>query len=272
MRGKETAQIGMIESLIRELLQKMREEEGLRKKEKEKESKEKCQAKRTSYKKGEEKPQVDGLSVTGMFNEIEQILYRGKGADTHLVRNNSKWKKVYPPPSHFSRRLDALRARRAREEAGSANAAPQEDEVIDVSSDSDSEQVPEYVPGEGAGVVEEEVPKYVPGAEPMEEEEDPEKDPEEDPEEEPEEDPEEDPEEESEEDLEEDPEEEPQEEQPEAMEQEEEEEEGQEIAFDWANHEEGGGGEGIDLSNHDDFVDYWELAPPPSPANDEDDD
>ncbi|MED6130524.1 hypothetical protein PIB30_001610 [Stylosanthes scabra] len=40
-------------------------------------------------------------------------------------------------------------------------------------SDSDSEQVPEYVPGEGAGIEEdEEVLKYVPGAEPMGEEED----------------------------------------------------------------------------------------------------
>ncbi|MED6154754.1 hypothetical protein PIB30_115764, partial [Stylosanthes scabra] len=55
-------------------------------------------------------------------------------------------RKVYPPPSRFSRRLAALRARRAKDEAGPANAAPQEDEVIDVSSDSDSEQVPEYVP------------------------------------------------------------------------------------------------------------------------------
>ncbi|MED6221190.1 hypothetical protein PIB30_052085 [Stylosanthes scabra] len=126
MRGKEAAQIRMIEALIRELLQKMREE------------------------------------------KMTPI-------------------KVYPPPSRFSRRLVVLRARRARDEVGPANAAPQEDEGIDVSSDSDSEQVPEYVPGEGAaneqddeevpeyipgegtGVEEEEVPEYVPGAEPMEE-------------------------------------------------------------------------------------------------------
>ncbi|MED6148832.1 hypothetical protein PIB30_056709 [Stylosanthes scabra] len=137
-------------------------------------------------------------------------------------------RKVYPPPSRFSRRLAALRARRARDEAAPANAAPHEDEVIEISSDSSLEQVPEYVPGEGAENEQddEEVPDYVPSAEPMEEEEDSE----EDPEEEPDEDPEEDPEEEPEEDPEEDPEEEPQEEQPEAMEQEEE-EEGQEIAF-----------------------------------------
>ncbi|MED6138626.1 hypothetical protein PIB30_076137, partial [Stylosanthes scabra] len=55
-------------------------------------------------------------------------------------------RKVCPPLSRFSRRLAALRTRRARDEAIPANAAPQEDEVIDVSNDSDSEQVPEYVP------------------------------------------------------------------------------------------------------------------------------
>ncbi|MED6222001.1 hypothetical protein PIB30_060214, partial [Stylosanthes scabra] len=55
-------------------------------------------------------------------------------------------RKVYPPPSRFSRRLAALRARQARNEAGPANAAPHDDEVIDVSNDSNSEQVPEYVP------------------------------------------------------------------------------------------------------------------------------
>ncbi|MED6206522.1 hypothetical protein PIB30_027614 [Stylosanthes scabra] len=81
-----------------------------------------------------------------MLNEMEQILYRDKGADAHLMNP----RKVYPPHSRFSRRLAALRARRARDEAGPANAAPHEDEDIDISSDSDSKQVPEYVPGEGA--------------------------------------------------------------------------------------------------------------------------
>ncbi|MED6205966.1 hypothetical protein PIB30_022570 [Stylosanthes scabra] len=178
-------------------------------------------------------------------------------------------RKVYPPPFRFSRKLAAVRAQRARNEAGPANAAPHEDEVIDISSDSDSEQVPEYVSGEGVGneLEEEEVPEYVPGAEPMEEEEDPEEVPEEDPEEEPEEDPEEDPEEEPEED----PEEEPQEEQPEAMEQDEE-EEGQEMAFGWANQleekeEEEEEEEDINLLDHDNFVDYWELPLHRGPCN-----
>ncbi|MED6222671.1 hypothetical protein PIB30_066517 [Stylosanthes scabra] len=44
MRGKESTQIGMIEALIRELLKKMKEEEGLGKKEKEKEPEERCRA------------------------------------------------------------------------------------------------------------------------------------------------------------------------------------------------------------------------------------
>ncbi|MED6161097.1 hypothetical protein PIB30_057541 [Stylosanthes scabra] len=90
MRGKEAAQIGMIEALIRELLPKMREEEGLGKIEKEKKSKEKCEVEQKSFKKGEGKSRMDCLSVTEMLNEMEQILYHDKGADAHLVRNNSK--------------------------------------------------------------------------------------------------------------------------------------------------------------------------------------
>ncbi|MED6176160.1 hypothetical protein PIB30_085413 [Stylosanthes scabra] len=92
MRGKEAAQIGMIEALIRELLQKLKEEEGLGKKEKEKKSKEKCRVEQKNHKKGAERSQVDCLSVMEMLNEMEQILYHDKGADAHLVRNNSKWK------------------------------------------------------------------------------------------------------------------------------------------------------------------------------------
>ncbi|MED6137535.1 hypothetical protein PIB30_065838 [Stylosanthes scabra] len=244
----------MIKALIRELLQKIREEEGLGKKEKEKDSKEKCRVEQKSYKKGEEKSQVDCLSVTEMLNEMEQILYHDKGADAHLMAP----RKVYPPPSHFSRRLAALRARQARDKATNENVAPHNNEVVDISSDSDSEQVPEYVTREEAGIEEEDedIPEYVPGAEPMGEEEDPEEDSEEDPEEE------------------------PQEEQPEAMEQNEDQEEvnhgeDQEMAFGWANHEEEEEEEEeedkyFDLLDLDDFVDYWELAPPPSPLSDDD--
>ncbi|MED6146280.1 hypothetical protein PIB30_032997 [Stylosanthes scabra] len=76
------------------------------------------------------------------------------------------------------------------------------------------------------------------------------------------------------EDPEDDPEEEPQEKQLEAMEQDEE-EDSQEMAFGWANQEEEEEEEeeeeDINLLDHDDFVDYWELAPPPSPASDDDD-
>ncbi|MED6195689.1 hypothetical protein PIB30_040369 [Stylosanthes scabra] len=135
MRGKEAAQIGMIEALIRELLQKLKEEEGLGKKEKEKESKEKCRAEQKNHKKEAGRSQVDCLSVTEMLNEMEQILYRDKGADAHLIAP----RKVYPPPSHFSRRLAAFKASRARDEAGPVIAAPHDDEIVNISSDSDLE-------------------------------------------------------------------------------------------------------------------------------------
>ncbi|MED6144916.1 hypothetical protein PIB30_019885 [Stylosanthes scabra] len=184
--------------------------------------------------------------------------------------------KVYPSPSCFSRRLAALKARQARDEAGPANVVPHDNEVVDISSDTDSEQVPEYLPGEEARIEEEgeEVPDYLPGAEPMGQEEDPEEDPEEDTEEEPEEDPEED--------LEEDPEEDPEEEQPEAMEQnEDQEEENQEMAFEWANQEqekEDDEEEDVPdlrpgIPDYDEyFRGYFKLAPPPSLASDEESD
>ncbi|MED6106131.1 hypothetical protein PIB30_002024 [Stylosanthes scabra] len=162
MRGKEEAQIGIIEALIRELLQKLREEEGLEKEEKEKETKGRCQ-KAIRRVLGNKKKSLDAYASNNSLR-------------THLVRGNKMTpRKVYPPPSCFSRRLAVLRACQARDEAGLADAAPHEDEVIDISSDSSSEQVLEYVPGEGAENKQddEEVQEYVLGAEPMEEEEDP---------------------------------------------------------------------------------------------------
>ncbi|MED6143845.1 hypothetical protein PIB30_009655 [Stylosanthes scabra] len=80
------------------------------------------------------------------------------------VSPNLRKAKTYQAPTRFSRSLAALSARQAKDEVGPSNAAPHNDEVIEISSDSDSEQIPEYVPGEGAGIEEEEkVPKYVPG-------------------------------------------------------------------------------------------------------------
>ncbi|MED6148210.1 hypothetical protein PIB30_048132 [Stylosanthes scabra] len=136
----------MIEAMARGCVKMLKED--VIQKDEEEELEESCCAEQKNQKKGPdktyEKPPAEYPSVTGMLDEIEQILYHDKGADTHLMAS----RKVYPPPSRFSRRLASLRARRARDEAGPANAAPQEDEVIDVSSDSDSEQVPEYVSGE----------------------------------------------------------------------------------------------------------------------------
>ncbi|MED6205612.1 hypothetical protein PIB30_019362, partial [Stylosanthes scabra] len=215
MQGKEEVQIEMIEALIRELLQKIREAKGLEKEEKGKETtgryqmeqkkeKDKSQGDclRYRYREDVDKERKDQrfpellvhlpsptlllillllllprdsrdnvadlmkssppteliLVIPGStISRLRSILLQRDRQECEaavLDRANEEVpmapRKVYPPPSHFSRRLDALRARRAKDEAGPANAAPQEDEVIDVSSDSDSEQVPEYVPGEGA--------------------------------------------------------------------------------------------------------------------------
>ncbi|MED6207335.1 hypothetical protein PIB30_034846 [Stylosanthes scabra] len=92
-----------------------------------------------SQKKGPDKtyeiPPAEYPSVTGILDEIEQILYHNKGADAHLMAP----RKVYPPSSRFSRRLAAIRARQAKDEAANENVAPHNNEVVDISSDSDSE-------------------------------------------------------------------------------------------------------------------------------------
>ncbi|MED6204185.1 hypothetical protein PIB30_006941 [Stylosanthes scabra] len=158
----------MIEAMARGWVKMLNED--LIQKDEEEELEESCCAEQKSQKKGPdktyEKPSAEYPSVTRMLDEIEQILYHNKGADAHLVRNNSKWKyqhvqlkdvkqkcwmaprKVYPPPSRFSRRLVAMRARQAKDEAANENAAPHNNEVVNISSDLDSEQVPKYVPRE----------------------------------------------------------------------------------------------------------------------------
>ncbi|MED6205270.1 hypothetical protein PIB30_016253 [Stylosanthes scabra] len=179
------------------------------------------------YESGTHRPRISAYKRPPLSFLFPQILLSSLPSPIQMAP-----RKVYPPPSRFSRRLATLRAHQARDEAGPENAAPHNNGVVDISNNSDSEQVPEYVPGEGAGIEEEDedIPEYVPGAEqlgegeykvPGEPEEEPEDDPEEDPEENPEDDPEE----------------EPQEEQPDAMEQEEEnhgeeqEDEDQEMTF-----------------------------------------
>ncbi|MED6226025.1 hypothetical protein PIB30_099438 [Stylosanthes scabra] len=119
--------------------------------------------------------------------------------------------KIQQLPTRFLLRLAALRTHQSRDKAGPSNSAPISAEPIEISSDSESEEVPVYIPGAGQSD-DKEIPDYIPEDGPAEnqdpedekpEEEDPEEDPEEDSEEEPKEDPEEEPEE----DLEEDPEE-----------------------------------------------------------------
>ncbi|MED6137201.1 hypothetical protein PIB30_062871 [Stylosanthes scabra] len=141
--------------------------------------------------------------------------------------------KVHQPPTRFSLRLAALKTRQCRDKAGPSRTAPMNAEPIEISSDSESEEsddeeVPEYIPEDGPAENQDlgEEEAEGPGA-------DHEMDPNPDPEE-PEEDPKEDPEEE------EDP-----EEDPEMGKMEEEAEQ--------------------DPNDDEDYVDYFELAPPPSP-------
>ncbi|MED6193349.1 hypothetical protein PIB30_018501 [Stylosanthes scabra] len=86
-----------------------------------------------------------------MLGEKEQILYHDKGIDAHLERQSS------PTAYRFSKRLAAVRARQAKDEAGPSNAASCDDEIINISSD--SEQVPENVSGEEGEIEEEKGPE-----------------------------------------------------------------------------------------------------------------
>ncbi|MED6127954.1 hypothetical protein PIB30_093009 [Stylosanthes scabra] len=162
-------------------------------------------------------------------------------------------------PTRFLLRLAALRARQSTDKAGPSNTAPINLDPIIISSDSKSEEVPEYILGAEPMEDEEEAPEYAAGDGMMENQDQAEEDPEEDPEMDPEEDPEEDLEEELEEEPEEDPEEDPEEE----LEEDPEEDpnlEGEEME------------EVVNLQLGDNeygkcFADYFELDPPPSPES-----
>ncbi|MED6151705.1 hypothetical protein PIB30_084928 [Stylosanthes scabra] len=69
--------------------------------------------------------------------------------------------KVHQPPIRFSLRLAALKTRQSRDKAGPSHIAPINAEPIEISSDSESEEVPEYIPGTGQSD-DEEVPEYIP--------------------------------------------------------------------------------------------------------------
>ncbi|MED6170287.1 hypothetical protein PIB30_029406 [Stylosanthes scabra] len=94
MRGKGSAHIEMIEAMTRGWTKILKED--IIQKDEEKELKESFCADQKNQKKEPdktyEKPPAEYLSATGMLDKIEQILYHDIGADTHLVRNNSKWK------------------------------------------------------------------------------------------------------------------------------------------------------------------------------------
>ncbi|MED6152324.1 hypothetical protein PIB30_090835 [Stylosanthes scabra] len=164
--------------------------------------------------------------------------------------------KVHQPPTHFSLRLAALKTHQSRDMAGPSRTAPINVEPIEISSDSVSEEVPEYIPGTGQSD-DKEVLEYIPEDWPTENqnpgEEEPganhEMDPNLDPEEE--------------EDLEEEEEEDPEEEEEEDPEEEEEpeEEHGLEEVQEEAER---------DPSDDDEFRDYFALAPPASPDSSDD--
>ncbi|MED6188661.1 hypothetical protein PIB30_087997 [Stylosanthes scabra] len=170
-------------------------------------------------------------------------------------------------PTRFSRRLAALKARQTKDEAGPSNVAPHDDEIINISSDSEQEQ--EDVQEEEGEIEEEEVPGYgtlIEVLQPLAQEE-PEDIPYDGPEDGEMEEEEEGPEEDIEDDPEEDPEEEPEEEQEEDQ--------------DWVEKDEMEGEEQNKeeedvpdlhpgIPDYDEyFHDYFKLGPPPSPASDE---
>ncbi|MED6147446.1 hypothetical protein PIB30_044053 [Stylosanthes scabra] len=131
-------------------------------KEKEEELEENCCAKQKSHKKGpdktHEKTPAKYPSITRMLDETEQILYHDKGADAHLMTPRKD--KAPQMPTRFSKRLTTLKAHQTRNEAGPSNAAPCDDDIINISSD--SEQVEENVPGKRGQIEEEEVPEKEP--------------------------------------------------------------------------------------------------------------
>ncbi|MED6143846.1 hypothetical protein PIB30_009656 [Stylosanthes scabra] len=98
MRGKGSAQMVMIEALLRELRRggKKKKTRETRERRKKKDWKGSPTKNRRIRKKGpdkaDEKSQVGYPSVAGMLEELEQILHHIKGADAHPVRNSSKWK------------------------------------------------------------------------------------------------------------------------------------------------------------------------------------
>ncbi|MED6183248.1 hypothetical protein PIB30_036234 [Stylosanthes scabra] len=253
---------GWVKMLKEDVIQKDEEEE----------LEESCYAEQKSQKKGPnktyEKPPAEYPSVTGILEEIEQILYHNKGADTHLMAPRKD--KAPQMSTRFSRRLAAIKARQTRDEAGPSNVAPRDDGIINISSDleqvqknvqeEEGEIEEEEVPGEGALIeilqpLAQEEPEDIPydGSEDEEIEEE-EKDPEEDPKE----------------DQEEDPEKEPEEEQEEGQDWVEEDE----IEEEEENDEEE---DVLDLHqgipDYDEyFHNYFKLTPSPSPASDEESD
>ncbi|MED6135399.1 hypothetical protein PIB30_046061 [Stylosanthes scabra] len=57
--------------------------------------------------------------------------------------------KIHQPPTRYSLRLAALKTRQSRDKVGPSRTAPMSTEPIEISSDSESEEIPKYIPGTG---------------------------------------------------------------------------------------------------------------------------
>ncbi|MED6222688.1 hypothetical protein PIB30_066799 [Stylosanthes scabra] len=68
--------------------------------------------------------------------------------------------KVHQPPTRFSLRFAALKTRQSRDKVGPSRTAPINAKPIEISSDSESKEVLEYILGTGQS--DDEVPEYIP--------------------------------------------------------------------------------------------------------------
>ncbi|MED6186276.1 hypothetical protein PIB30_065228 [Stylosanthes scabra] len=194
-----------------------------------------------------EKTTIKCSSFNGLMKKVKalkNVLCRNKNMDAHLMAPKGK-AKVHQPPTRFSLRLAALKAHQSRDKAGPSRTVPINAKPIEISSDLESEEVLEYIPGTGQSDDEEPAENQNPGEE--EPGEDHEIDPNPDPEE-------------PEEDLEE--EEDPEEEDPEELEEQEEENE--------MGKEQVEAVEPSDDEYQEYFADYFELTPPASPDSSND--
>ncbi|MED6124605.1 hypothetical protein PIB30_060467 [Stylosanthes scabra] len=80
----------------------------------------------------------------------QRLRIRGYKRIKGLMQMTPKGKaKVHRPLTRFLLRLAALKTRQSRDKVEPLRTAPMNAEPIQISSDSESEEVPEYIPGTG---------------------------------------------------------------------------------------------------------------------------